>query len=198
MRRRIVALVGTGMLFTTATATAWGASGSSAPDIAEDARSAAFERVVIRDVAGAQVGVVRLVQDVGYVRVRATPSQFTPGFHGFHVHDIGICDPNATGGPFVSAGGHYVGGGTTHGDHAGDMPSLLIKESGDGRLGFRTDSFTLDELRAGNGSAVMVHAGRDNFANIPERYSAGGVAGPDATTLATGDAGSRIGCGVID
>ena len=44
----------------------------------------------------------------------------------------------------------------------------------------------------------MVHAGRDNFANIPDRYESGGEPGPDATTLATGDAGSRIGCGVVD
>jgi Cu-Zn family superoxide dismutase len=41
----------------------------------------------------------------------------------------------------------------------------------------------------------MVHANPDNYANIPvDRYDPD----PDATTLATGDAGSRIGCGVIE
>ena len=197
MRRGIVALVGTGMLLTTATA-AWGASGSSAPDIAEDAHSAAFERVVIRDVEGDRIGTVLMRQNGDFVQVLATSRTVVPGFHGFHVHETGLCDPDAAGGPFTTAGGHYTGGDTTHGDHAGDMPSLLVTESGRARLAFPTDRFTLAELRAGDGAAVMVHAGRDNFANIPERYSAGGVAGPDATTLATGDAGSRIGCGVID
>jgi len=46
---------------------------------------------------------------------------------------------------------------------------------------------------------VIVHGGRDNFANIPARYRATGApaSGPDATTNATGDAGGRVGCGVV-
>jgi Cu-Zn family superoxide dismutase len=122
----------------------------------------------------------------------------TPGFHGFHVHTTGLCEAGAAAGPFTTAGGHYTGGSTTHGDHAGDLPSLLATADGKARLGFVTDRFTLAELRAGDGSAVMIHEGRDNFANIPQRYVSGGVPGPDATTLATGDAGTRAVCGVID
>jgi Cu-Zn family superoxide dismutase len=38
-----------------------------------------------------------------------------------------------------------------------------------------------------------VHADPDNFANILTRYAPA----PDATTLATGDAGARIACGVV-
>ena len=46
----------------------------------------------------------------------------------------------------------------------------------------------------------MLHAGPDNLANIPARYATGTppVPGPDATTKGTGDAGSRLACGVID
>lgn len=43
-----------------------------------------------------------------------------------------------------------------------------------------------------DGSAIIVHADLYNFGNIPERYGT-----PDETTLATGDAGARIGCGVV-
>ena len=44
----------------------------------------------------------------------------------------------------------------------------------------------------------MIHAMRDNQANIPDRYrSKGKGAGPDAETLDTGDAGDRVACGVI-
>jgi Cu-Zn family superoxide dismutase len=50
------------------------------------------------------------------------------------------------------------------------------------------DLFDLD------GSAIIVHANPDNYANIPkDRYDPD----PDATTLATGDAGGRVACGVI-
>ena len=109
---------------------------------------------------------------------------------------------DAAAGPFTTAAGHYAAPLVTHGLHAGDMPSLLVTASGDAWASFMTDRFTLDELRDTDGSAVMVHAGPDNFANIPTRYTTvvNGVPtpGPDAATLATGDAGARVACGVID
>jgi len=53
---------------------------------------------------------------------------------------------------------------------------------------------------------VIIHTGRDNYANVPpttptgeERYHSQleDVFGPDSITLATGDAGSRFACGVV-
>lgn len=157
------------------------------------------ERVMLRDVDGAPAGVVRVREHAGGVSVHARLRGLTPGFHGFHVHTTGICDPAAAEGPFTSAGGHYVGGGGAHGEHAGDMPSLYVTGNGTAKLAFHTDAFTLDELRDADGSALMVHAGRDNFANIPDRYtsSLSGETGPDEETLATGDAGDRAACGPI-
>jgi Cu-Zn family superoxide dismutase len=111
-----------------------------------------------------------------------------PGFHGFHIHTTGRCEPP----DFTSAGGHLNPTGADHGDHAGDLPSLLVNEDGRGLLAAVTDRFSLAELRDDDGSAVMVHSGRDNFANIPARYG-----GPDAETRSTGDAGSRLACGVV-
>ena len=49
-----------------------------------------------------------------------------------------------------------------------------------------TNAFTEDDLLAGDGTAIIIHADSDNFANIPpERYQqvAGGAAGPDDMTL---------------
>ncbi|MDQ3537281.1 MAG: superoxide dismutase family protein [Actinomycetota bacterium] len=157
------------------------------------------ERVMLRDADGARVGMVRLRERDGSVAVHAGFRGLTPGFHGFHVHTTGICDPGAAEGPFTTAGGHYVGGGGGHGDHAGDLPSLYVAQDGTAKLAFSTDAFTLDELRDADGSAVMVHAGRDNFANIPDRYTSelSGEPGPDEETLATGDAGDRAACGTI-
>jgi Cu-Zn family superoxide dismutase len=69
------------------------------------------------------------------------------------------------------------------------MPVLLVNADGTGRTKFTTDRFQVDDPFDGDGSAVVLHAGADNFANIPVRYA---PAGPDATTLATGDAGARF------
>lgn len=62
-----------------------------------------------------------------------------------------------------------------------------------------TDAFTLDDLLTGEKTAIIIHAGADNFANIPsDRYTqANGTPGPDQTTMTTGDAGKRVACGVI-
>lgn len=150
---------------------------------------------VVHSPDGTRLGTVRMVQRGTEVVVAAKVRGLTPGFHGFHVHERGLCEPP----DFTSAGGHYNPMGAGHGDHDADFPSLLAKEDGTAELGFSTDRFTVAELRDADGSAVMVHAGRDNFANIPERYrsTTENVFGPDSATLATGDSGARVGCGVV-
>lgn len=149
----------------------------------------------LRDANGERVGFVKLQKQGQRVIVRAEVSGLTPGFHGFHVHAIGQCVP-----PFTSAGGHYNPGGTGHGSHAGDMPSLLVMGNGTAELQFATDRFSIAELFDADGSAIIVHAAPDNFANIPTRYQSTteGVFGPDSASLATGDAGGRVACGVVD
>jgi superoxide dismutase, Cu-Zn family len=152
-------------------------------------------RVELQDAAGADIGFVKLTEQGGKVIVRGEVSGLTPGFHGFHVHTVGQCVP-----PFTAAGGHYNPGGVGHGSHAGDMPSLLVLDDGTAEAQFATDNYTIDELFDADGSAIIVHAGADNFANIPTRYQSTteGVFGPDSATLATGDAGARVACGVVD
>ena len=155
-------------------------------------------KVELHGLDGGAVGWVTLHQVHDKVIVSGLARGLAPGFHGFHIHAVGVCDPAAPLGPFTTAGGHYTAPLLTHGLHAGDLPSLLVTTDGYAYASFATDRFTLDALRDSDGSAVMVHAGPDNFANIPTRYTAAGVAGPDAATLATGDAGGRVACGVID
>ncbi len=157
----------------------------------------------MRGVSGAEAGTVKIVasennaQVVAYVNLPGAPA----GFHGFHIHSKGVCDPTAVDPasglvvPFFSAAGHLGGAdGQTHPGHAGDMPSLLVNENGTAQLRFKTDRVTLAKILDADGSAVIIHAGPDNFANIPVRYSA---TGPDATTLNTGDSGGRSFCGVL-
>jgi Cu-Zn family superoxide dismutase len=161
-----------------------------------DGRSASRNQVKVQlvDASGADAGVVKLTKQGPNVIVRAQAEGLTPGFHGFHVHSVGECVP-----PFTSAGGHYNPTGSGHGSHAGDMPSLLVLDDGTAQLQFATDNFTIAELFDADGTAIVVHALPDNFANIPTRYQSTteGTFGPDSATLATGDAGGRVACGVV-
>ncbi|MGH2900623.1 MAG: superoxide dismutase family protein, partial [Solirubrobacteraceae bacterium] len=151
----------------------------------------------LRDAGGAAIGTATfLARPGGSLRVRVHVRGLAPGFHGFHVHGVGQCVA-----PFSTAGGHLQAAGQAHGAHAGDMPPLLVLRDGTASARFETDAIGLAQLldRGGDGSALIVHAERDNLANIPARYpppaDATGTTGPDATTLATGDSGARAACG---
>jgi superoxide dismutase, Cu-Zn family len=148
--------------------------------------------VALRDADGKAVGSVRMTARSarGPVEVRVAARRLKPGFHGFHVHAVGKCERPT----FKSAMGHLKAGAQTHGAHEGDLPSLLVKRNGTATLRLTTDRFTLGDLRDRDGSAVMVHAGADNYANVPPRYAPGG---PDQETLDTGDSGDRVACGRI-
>jgi superoxide dismutase, Cu-Zn family len=161
----------------------------------DDRRSGKRAFAVLRDASGQRVGVAVLEEKRGKTEVEAEVWRVAPGFHGFHVHSVGQCVP-----PFTSAGGHYNPTGATHGDHAGDLPSLLVNQDGTAELEFETDRFSVRELFDADGSAMIVHADRDNFANIPSRYHSHteNTFGPDSATLATGDAGARAACGVVE
>jgi superoxide dismutase, Cu-Zn family len=131
--------------------------------------------------------------------------QLTPGFHGVHVHKVGKCEANSVGptggapGDFLSAGGHLQAPGHVVEPASGDLTSLEVRKDGSGTLVTTTDAFSLDDLLTGEKTAIIIHAGADNFGNIPpERYTqTNGTPGPDATTMSTGDAGKRVACGVI-
>lgn len=172
------AVVGGGAAGAVATA------GSDSPS-ARAATDLDYLEAPLRGVNGERLGRVVLSERRGAVEVEVNARGLRPGFRAFHLHMNGVCEP-----PFTSAGGHYSRSGQIHGEHAGDFPSLLVQDDGRARLSFETDTFRLSEAR---GRAVIVHANRDNYANIPSRYG-----GPDATTLASGDADPRVGCGVLE
>lgn len=131
--------------------------------------------------------------------------ELDPGFHGMHIHSVGKCEADSvapTGGApadFNSAGGHFQMPGHSGHPASGDLASLQVREDGSAMLVTTTDAFTAEELLDGAGTAIIIHEQADNFANIPpERYQqVNGDPPPDQTTLATGDAGARVACGVI-
>jgi len=160
------------------------ASGASRAQAGSD-----FARAVLVTAAGDEIGRATFADHDGRVVVSAMISALPPDFHGFHVHGTGVCE----GPDFTSAGGHYSSTGQSHPGHAGDLPSLYVPGDGTAELRTVTDRFSVSELLDGNGTALIVHANRDNYANIPSRY----VPAPDAMTLSTGDAGARLACGVL-
>ena len=184
----------------------------SAPGSRTESEADATARM--KDADGDFVGVVRFEAKKGdKVEVQAEVNDVMPRgqFHGFHLHTTGKCDPNAVDPvtdekvPFFSAGGHFDPDSDIHSKHAGDFPALLVMKNGKAWEKFVTDRFKLSQLFDKDGSAVIIHEGRDNYANIPattdgeKRYHSHleDVFGPDSMTKATGDAGARFACGVV-
>jgi Cu-Zn family superoxide dismutase len=133
------------------------------------------------------------------------PGELTPGFHGLHIHSVGKCEASSvapTGGApgdFNSAGAHFQKAGHTAHPASGDLTSLQVRADGTAKLVTTTDAFTAEDLLGGAKTAIIIHEKADNFANIPpERYQqVNGNPPPDEITMATGDAGKRVACGVI-
>jgi Cu-Zn family superoxide dismutase len=141
------------------------------------------------------------------VTVRLKHASAIEAFHGLHIHandtvangDGCIADaaqPSSTW--FVSADGHWKHDATElHGGHAGDLPSVFVNADGTATVRFDVDKLTPEEIV---GRAVVLHAGPDNFGNVPvgtnaDQYTPGATA--LAKTQGTGNAGDRIACGVI-
>ena len=120
----------------------------------------------------------------GGVQVEIHVENAPPGTHGLHIHERGDCSaPDAS-----SAGGHFNPGGMPHAGpselkrHAGDLGNIEVEANGKGHLEIVSDLLT---VRPGPnsvvGKAVVFHEKRDDLASQP-----------------TGDAGGRLGCGVIN
>ena len=99
------------------------------------------------------------------------------GPFGFHIHQYGICEIIDPMDPYLSAGGHYNPDNQPHGNHAGDFP-VLFSNNGYARMSFFTDKFRPRDIID---RSVMIHQNPDDYRTQP-----------------AGDAGKRIGCGVIE
>jgi len=109
------------------------------------------------------------------------------GVHGIHIHAVGRCD--GPGAAFTAAGGHLNPAGVKHGTrnpaghHLGDLPNVTANRSGrvNARipLGGSAEQWTASLFDA-DGSAIVVHAGPDDYMTDP-----------------AGNSGARIACGVL-
>ncbi|MFJ4658478.1 superoxide dismutase[Cu-Zn] [Nocardia sp. NPDC088792] len=150
----------------------------------------------LKDSNGQPVGTATFAKSGNFVQVTVDAHGLKPGFHGLHIHSVGKCEANSVApaggapGDFLSAGGHFEAGDMSMHPQSGDLTSLEVRSDGTAKLVTTTDAFTVDQIKD---KSLIIHAGADNFGNIPTRYAPA----PDAETLATGDAGARVACGVI-
>lgn len=135
---------------------------------------------------GEGAGHAELLAQGDEVSISVILSGLPAGTRAVHVHTTGSCEAP----DFASAGGHLNPGMNEHGTenpngaHLGDLPNALIADDGIGTVS-TTLRGTRDEVLAAifdeDGSAIVVHEGED-----------------DNMTDPTGNAGSRLACGVIE
>jgi Cu-Zn family superoxide dismutase len=119
----------------------------------------------------------------GGVEVTADVEGLSAGDHAYHVHEKGDCSaPDAS-----SAGGHFNPSGHAHGapdaaeHHEGDFGNLTADKTGKATKTFVMKGITLgDDANSVVGKGFIVHEKKDDFKTQP-----------------TGNAGSRVACGVI-
>ena len=143
-------------------------------------------RAPLMDAQGRSIGLADLQQTPHGVLLKLTLTNATPGIHALHIHDVGQCTRPS----FDSAGGHFNPLGRQHGflnprgPHAGDLPNIEVPPSLRLSIEYMVEDVTLrpgpQSLLDGNGSAIVIHAGGDDYATDP-----------------AGHAGERLACGEI-
>ena len=124
--------------------------------------------------------------DKGELVLRIEVTGAPPGEHAVHIHEKGDCSsPDGN-----SAGGHWNPTHMEHGKwgapgehhHLGDIGNMNVDAGGKGTITLETDKWSAGTGQANDviGHAIVVHGGVDDFKSQP-----------------AGNAGPRIGCGVI-
>jgi Cu-Zn family superoxide dismutase len=132
-------------------------------------------------------GTVLLLESDAGLTISGTLANTPPGEHGFHIHAGNSCDNDGQ-----AAGSHFNPDSVQHGylpsrgfgsAHAGDLGNILV--AADGTATWERTRTVLGLTLDGNhysvaGRTVILHAQPDDFSQP------------------SGNAGSRIGCGVIE
>ncbi|WP_134726631.1 superoxide dismutase family protein [Paracoccus luteus] len=118
----------------------------------------------------------------GAIQVTLALIGLPEGERAVHIHETGKCEAPA----FESAGGHLAGD-KQHGAHAaggmhsGDLPNIAAAADGAVNADFFSMNVTMDQVMDDDGSAFVIHSGKDDYASQP-----------------SGNAGDRVACGVFE
>jgi Cu-Zn family superoxide dismutase len=153
---------------------------------AQEGPSASKATATLKDGEGKTVGKAELTATPNGVIVALHLTGVPAGEHAFHVHETGKCEAPG----FKSAGGHFNPTKASHGmqsssgPHVGDLPNVHVPKSGTLDIEVFVSDATLggnsNNLLDADGSAIVLHAGADDYSTDP-----------------AGAAGDRIACGVI-
>ncbi|KAE9416909.1 hypothetical protein Angca_010312, partial [Angiostrongylus cantonensis] len=133
------------------------------------------------------IGTIDFMQVGNMVRITGIVKGLTPGLHGFHVHEKGDL-----GNGCANAGGHYNPLNMDHGApydsyrHIGDLGNIFTSYGGFTMISITDSIAKLDGPYSVAGRAIVIHSDADDLGrgNSPESKK-------------TGNAGSRVACGVI-
>lgn len=138
----------------------------------------------LRTTDGDNVGTATFTPGNGGVLIHLQLSGLEPGAKGVHLHAVGSCDPETD---FGSAGPHIGDDGSAahgvlhpQGPHAGDLPNVYVGQNGGGEAQFYTTRVNFDGVETGlldsDGSAIILHAERDDQFTQPGGTTAGRIA----------------------
>ncbi|WP_293857910.1 superoxide dismutase family protein [Sphingomonas sp. SCN 67-18] len=151
-----------------------------------DGAAPAMARAALSMADGKSVGDATATETPDGLLIAVNGIALPAGTHGIHIHMTGKCE----GPKFESAGAHWNPAGRKHGSespdgqHAGDLPNLVVAANGAGTLTFTIPNAALsggaEALLDGDGAAMVIHDKPDDLKTDP-----------------TGASGDRIACGVF-
>ncbi len=130
-------------------------------------------------------GEANFTEKDGTVHFSLSVENLTPGDHAVHLHEKGDCSAEDA----SSAGGHWNPTMKPHGKredggsfHKGDIANMTVGNDGKGSMNLSIEGWSIGGADSTNivGKSVIIHEKADDF-----------------TTQPSGNAGSRVSCGVI-
>lgn len=136
---------------------------------------------------GEEIGEVGFVEAEDGVTISIQAEGISPGVHGVHIHETGVCTPP----DFTSAGAHFNPTDKEHGFenpkgfHLGDLPNIEVGDDGIISVKVTTAEITLKPNAANSildkdGSALVIHEKEDDYKTNP-----------------AGNSGDRIACAAL-
>ena len=136
-------------------------------------------------------GVIKIRElDINMVHITGKIEGLTPGLHGFHIHKCGDLEQQCD-----SCCAHYNPHNRTHGGpddlerHVGDLGNIKANEQGIANIDIKDHLVKLSGPYSVIGRSFVIHESKDDLGKGTGKYK--------EESLKTGNAGKRIGCGVI-
>lgn len=132
-------------------------------------------------------GIIHLVEKDNQTLITGEISGLKPGKHGFHIHETGDLTEGCK-----SLCAHYNPFNKTHGGpndknrHVGDLGNITANDKGVAKIRIFDNLVKLKGKYSVLGRSIVIHEDEDDLGK-----------GDNKESLITGNAGKRIGCGVI-